>query len=170
MLTGAQAPADREGNFDNHPSLDFYLHGLLGAPVLPTASVSGAGTWKCMSFDAAGIGRDPETSPADLFKQCFPSDFMPPDPAAPPIDYANGENRIINVGQAQLAALEARLQGVEKAKITSHREAMKALLKTPGAPPPQLAQCTTKGTDVPSKQAASATTPWSSQSPARTPQ
>src|SRR5262245_35699006 len=150
MLTGAQAPADREGNFDNHPSLDFYLHGLLGAPVLPTASVSGAGTWKCMSFDAAGIGRDPETNPADLFRQCFPADFMPPDPTVPPIDYTNGENRIINVGQAQLAALEARLQGVEKDRITSHREAMKALLKTPGAPPPVLAQCTTKGSDVPS--------------------
>jgi Protein of unknown function (DUF1552) len=150
MLTGAQAPADRQGNFDNHPSLDFHLHGLLGAPVLPTASVSGAGTWKCMSFDSTGIGRTPETSPASLFRQCFPSDFMPPAPGIPAIDYANGENRIINVGQAQLAALEARLQSVEKDKIASHMEAMKALLQTPGKPPPLLAQCTTKGSDVPS--------------------
>ena len=63
LLTGAQAPADREGNFDNHPSLDFYLHGLLGAPVLLTASVEGAGTWKCMSFDAAGIPRDAGNQP-----------------------------------------------------------------------------------------------------------
>lgn len=147
LLTGAQAPADREGNFDNHPSLDFYLHGLLGAPVLPTASVAGAGTWKCMSFDSAGIGREPETSPAALFRQCFPSDFMPPDPGIPPIDYADGENRIINAGQAQLAALEARLQGVEKDKIASHLEAMKALLRTPGNPLP-LAHCTTRGSDV----------------------
>lgn len=148
MLTGAQGPADREGNFDNHPSLDFHLHGLLGAPVLPTASVSGAGTWKCMSFDAAGIGREPETSPQNLFKQCFPSDFTPPDPTAPKIDYADGENRIINAGQAQLAALEARLQGVEKDKIAAHLEAMKALLQTPGKQAP-LGQCTTKGSDVP---------------------
>jgi hypothetical protein len=150
MLTGSQAPVARDGNFDNHPSLDFYLHGLLGAPVLPTASVSGAGTWKCMSFDAAGIGRAPEVSPASLFKQCFPSDFMPPAAGVPAIDYANGENRIINVGQAQLAALEARLQGVEKDKIASHMEAMKARLLTPGGTPAQLAQCTTKGSDVPS--------------------
>jgi hypothetical protein len=148
MLTGAQAPANREGNFDNHPSLDFYLHGLLGKPVLPTASVAGAGTWKCMSFDAAGIGRTPETSPERLFRQAFPADFMPPDPGVPPIDYANGENRIINAGQAQLAALEARLAGVEKDKIVAHREAMKALLKTAGTPPMARA-CTTKGSDVP---------------------
>ncbi len=149
MLTGAQAPADREGDFDNHPSLDFVLHGLLGAPVLPTASVSGAGTWKCMSFDSAGIGREPETNPADLFRQCFPADFVPPDPGDPVIDYANGENRIINAGQAQLTALEARLAGLEKDKVVAHREAMKALLKTPGNVRP-IGQCTTKGTDVPS--------------------
>lgn len=148
MLTGSQPPEDREGNFDNHPSLDFYLHGLLGAPVLPTASVSGAGTWKCMSFDAAGLGRDPETSPAALFKQAFPSDFMPPDPGQPAVDYTDGENRIIMVGQAQLAALEARLAGVEKDKITAHREAMKKLLKSGNMPQP-VGQCTTKGTDVP---------------------
>jgi hypothetical protein len=148
MLTGAQGPAARDGNFDNHPSLDFYLHGLLGAPVLPTASVSGAGTWKCMSFDSTGIGRTPETSPAALFKQAFPSDFTPPDPGVAAVDYANGENRIINAGQAQLAALEARLQGVEKDKIAAHMDAMKALLQTPGMPP-KLAQCTTKGSDVP---------------------
>lgn len=149
MLTGAQAPANREGNFDNHPSLDFHLHGLLGAPVLPTASVSGASTWKCMSFNSAGIGREGETSPEALFRQCFPSDFVPPDPGEPVIDYADGENRIINVGQAQLSALEARLKNVEKDKIASHREAMKALLQSPGNRPP-VAACTTRGSDVPS--------------------
>lgn len=147
MLTGAQAPADREGNFDMHPSLDFFLHGLLGAPVLPTASVAGAGTWKCMSFDAAGLGRTPETSPAALFQQVFPADFMPPDPGNMGPDYTDGENRILNAGQAQLAALEARLQGVERDKITAHREAMKKLIKTGNMPP--AAFCTTKGTDVP---------------------
>jgi hypothetical protein len=148
MLTGAQAPANREGNFDNHPSLDFYLHGLLGAPVLPNASVAGAGTWKCMSFDAAGIGRTPETSPATLFRQCFPADFMPPNPGDPVVDYANGENKIINVGQAQLAALEARLASFEKEKVTAHKDAMKALLKTPGNARP-IGACTTRGSDVP---------------------
>ncbi|HEY6078487.1 MAG TPA: DUF1552 domain-containing protein [Polyangiaceae bacterium] len=147
MLTGAQAPGDREGNFDNHPSLDFYLHGLLGALVLPTASVSGAGTWKCMSFDSAGIGRSPKTNPADVFRQCFPEDFAPPDPGVPAIDYTDGENRIINVGQAQLTALEARLQGLEKDKISAHREAMKARLRKPGG---AQGQCLTRGSDVPS--------------------
>ncbi|HMI86900.1 MAG TPA: DUF1552 domain-containing protein, partial [Polyangiaceae bacterium] len=152
LLTGAQAPGDREGNFDRHPSLDFYLHGLLGAPVLPNASVSGAGTWKCMSFDSAGIGRTPETSPSALFRQAFPADFKPPaagDP--PPIDYTNGENRIITLGQTQLAALEARLANVEKDKLAAHRDAMKAFIKTPGTVRPPVGYCTTKGTDVPSQ-------------------
>jgi hypothetical protein len=148
MLTGAQGPADREGNFDNHPSLDFVLHGLLGAPALPTASVSGAGTWKCMSFDAAGIGREPVTSPAAVFEQCFPADFVPPEPGQPLIDYADGENRIITVGQAQLAALEARLQNVEKDRITAHREAMAALMRTPGSAL-SAGACLTTGMDVP---------------------
>jgi len=148
LLTGAQGPADREGNFDNHPSLDFVLHGLLGAPVLLNASVAGAGTWKCMSFDAAGVGRTPETNPANLFRQAFPADFVPPDPGTPTIDYANGENKIINVGQAQLAALEARLAGVEKTKVEAHREAMKALLRTPGNVRP-IGACTTRGSQVP---------------------
>ncbi len=147
MLTGAQAPADRSGNFDNHPSLDFWLHGQLGAPVLLTASVEGAGTWKCMSFDSAGIPRDAETSPSALFQQAFPSDFLPPDPGTPAADYAAGENRIVMHGQSALTKLEARLQGVEKDKITAHREAMLKLLTT--MKPPPVGYCTTKGTDVP---------------------
>lgn len=149
MLTGAQAPADREGNFDFHPSLDFALHGLLGGLVLPTASVSGAGTWKCMSFDETGVGRDPETSPSALFKQAFPANFLPPDPGEPAVDYTEGENRIIGLGQTQLSALELRLENLEKGKVVSHREAMATLLKT-GTPPPPVGACTTKGTDVPS--------------------
>jgi hypothetical protein len=146
LLTGAQAPLDREGNFDGHPSLDFYLHGRLGAPVLLAGSVEGAGTWKCMSFDDAGSPRDAETSPNALFQQAFPPDFMPPDPTDPAIDYTAGETRIVNHGQAALAALEARLQGVEKDKIAAHREAMKKLLETGGLPP---AYCTTTGSDLP---------------------
>ncbi len=148
MLTGAQAPADREGNFDGHPSLDFYLHGQLGAPVLLTASVEGAGTWKCMSFDNAGIPRNAETSPSALFQQAFPADFEPPDPGDPVIDYAAGENRIVTHGQDALTRLEARLKGVEKDKITAHREAMKMLAET-GNPPPPVGYCTTSGSDVP---------------------
>lgn len=143
MLTGAQAPADRSGYFDNHPSLDFYLHGMLGAPVLLTASVEGANTWKCMSFDAAGIPRDAETSPAALFQQAFPADFMP---GQPTVDYTAGENRILTHGQSALKKLEARLAGVEQEKIVAHREAMEKLMKTGGAPP---GYCTTSGTDVP---------------------
>lgn len=146
LLTGAQPPEDREGNFDNHPSLDFFLHGLLGAPVLLTASVEGAGTWKCMSFDAAGIPRNAETSPSALFRQAFPADFEPPDPGEPMIDYAAGENRIVAHGQAALTALEARLQGVERDKITAHREAMNKLAETGTLP---VGFCTTSGSDVP---------------------
>ncbi|MFO0613961.1 MAG: DUF1552 domain-containing protein [Polyangiaceae bacterium] len=144
MLTGAQGPADRGGNFDNHPSLDFYLHGLSTAPVLLTASVSGADTWKCMSFDSAGIPRNAETSPSELFKQAFPADF---DPGQPMVDYSTGENRILDHGQAALSALEARLKGVEQEKITNHRLAMKKFQQT-GM---QTGQCTTKGTDVPNE-------------------
>lgn len=143
LLTGAQGPADREGNFDNHPSLDFFLHGEMGAPVLLTASVSGAGTWKCMSFDNAGIPRDAETSPSQLFQQAFPPDF---DPGEPTVDYTTGENRILDHSIDQLSKLEARLQTVEKEKITAHREALKKLQQI-GMP---MGHCTTKGTDVPS--------------------
>ncbi len=146
LLTGAQAPGDREGNFDNHPSLDFFLHGLLGAPVLLTASVEGAGTWKCMSFDNAGVGRTPETSPAELFQQAFPPDFEPPDPGDPEIDYSAGEARIVAHNRSALSALEARLAEVERKKIADHREAMDKLLESGGLPP---AYCTTKGSDVP---------------------
>ena len=145
MLTGAQAPEDREGNFDNHPSLDFFLHGLLGAPVLLTASVAGAGTWKCMSFDAAGVGREPETNPADLFRQAFPADFVPPDPGDPAVDYANGENRIINVGQAQLAALEARLAGRREGQGRRPPGSDEGAAQRPRATCGRSAQCTTRG-------------------------
>jgi hypothetical protein len=147
MLTGAQAPEDREGDFDDHPSLDFVLHGLLGGLVLPTASVAGAGTWKCMSFGADGLGREPDTNPIDVFDQCFPPSWVPPDPTEPVIDYTNGENRIVNATIAQLTALEARLQSVERDKITAHRDAMKTLLKTGNAPP--LGNCTTTLSDAP---------------------
>jgi hypothetical protein len=148
MLTGAQAPADREGNFDGHPSLDYVLHGELGADVLLTASVEGSGTWKCMSFDSAGVPRNPEPNPISLFQQAFPSDWVPPDPGDPVVDYAEGENRITVYGQEALTRLEARLQGVEKDKIAAHREAMNRMLE-PGNPP-VVGYCTTSGSDLPS--------------------
>ncbi|MEM9692140.1 MAG: DUF1552 domain-containing protein, partial [Myxococcota bacterium] len=140
MLTGAQPPANREGYYDNHPSLDFYLHGLLGAPVLITASVAGAGTWKCMSYDQTGSPRSPEPNPNTVFRQTFPEDFGSGDPM---IDYTAGENRIVDYGDAALAALETRLQGVEQQKIDAHREAMTRLAANP------IAGCTTMGTDLP---------------------
>lgn len=145
LLTGAQPPGDRRGNYNNHPSLDFYLHGLLGAPVLLTASVGGGGTWKCMSYDAAGRPRDPETSPARLFRAAFPADFRPPDPD---VDYTAGEQRIVAHGQSALVELEARLRGVEREKIIAHREAMLAL--SPDGSRPNGGVCTTEGDDVPS--------------------
>ncbi|MEZ4440066.1 MAG: DUF1552 domain-containing protein [Polyangiaceae bacterium] len=147
LLTGSQAPANRSGNFDGHPSLDFHLHGLLGAPVLLTAGVEGASTWKCMSFDDAGLGRYAETSPAELFRIAFPADFQPPDPGdlSDYVDYDAGERRIADHGQAALAALEARLHGVEKDRIEAHREAMKKLAEN-GA---WQSTCATSGGDVP---------------------
>lgn len=144
LLTGSQPPADRRGNYDNHPSLDFYLHGLLGAPVLLTASVGGGGTWKCMSYDAAGRPRSPETSPASLFRDAFPEDFAPPDPA---VDYSAGEQRIVAHGDSALQALEARLRGIEREKIAAHREAMKRLASNGSA---AGGSCTTRGDDEPS--------------------
>ncbi len=146
MLTGAQPPADREGNYDNHPSLDFHLHGLLGAPVLLTASVEGTGTWKCMSYDSSGAPRSPESSPDALFRQAFPEDWEPPNMNEPMVDYTEGENRILAYSEAQLATLEARLKDVERQKIEAHREAIKSLQGTGG---PQVGYCTTSGSDLP---------------------
>lgn len=149
LLTGAQAPEDRQGNYDNHPSLDFFLHGQLGAPVLLTACVGGGGAgWKAMSYDAAGSPRDAESSPADLFQQAFPPDFMPPDPGEPMVDYSAGENRILTHGLDALSALEQRVAGVERDKISAHREAMEAL-KQNGMNPTLVGECTTSGSDVP---------------------
>ena len=73
LLTGAQPPADREGNYDNHPSLDFYLHSRLTAPALLAAAVEYSGSWKCMSYDDGGRPRDPETDPRALFRQAYPA-------------------------------------------------------------------------------------------------
>jgi hypothetical protein len=101
-----------------------------------------------MSFDSAGVPRDAETSPSALFQQAFPADFEPPDPGDPVIDYAAGENRIVLHGQAALTALEARLKGVERDKITAHREAMNMLNQS--MPPTPVGYCTTSGSDVPS--------------------
>ncbi|MEJ7735697.1 MAG: DUF1552 domain-containing protein [Polyangiaceae bacterium] len=114
--------------------------------MLLTASVEGAGTWKCMSF-ARGIPRNAETSPSALFQQAFPADFEPPDESEPQVDVAAGEQRIVDHGQSALKALEARLQGVEKEKIAAHREAMAKL--GPSGMPPLVGHCTTSGSDVP---------------------
>ncbi|MEM9875094.1 MAG: DUF1552 domain-containing protein [Myxococcota bacterium] len=147
MLTGAQPPSDRNGNYDGHPSLDFHLHALLGAPVLLTASVEGTGTWKCMSYDGGGAPRSPESSPDALFRQAFPEDFEPPNQNEPTIDYTEGENRILSYGEGQLLALEARLRDVERAKIEAHREAIASRKTTGGGPP--VGYCTTSGSDLP---------------------
>jgi hypothetical protein len=145
MLTGAQPPADRESaNFDNHPSLDFYLHGRLGAPVLLTASVEGTGSWKCMSYDESGRNRDPESNPRTLFRSAFPADFMPPTPG---VDFSAGERRIFEHDLAQLRGLRDRLSGVERARIERHIAAMERLMPGPGGP--ILGACTVSGSDGP---------------------
>jgi Protein of unknown function (DUF1552) len=150
LLTGAQPPADREGNYDNHPSLDFVLHDRLPSPALLTASVEGTGTWKCMSYDEGGRPREPESDPRALFRQAFPADFEPPAVGMPAIDYGAGETLIANYGKASLMRLRERLRGRERVKIDQHLAAMARLQMQAGpAPGGPAGACTTSGSDVP---------------------
>lgn len=150
LLNGAQGPADRSGNFgEGHPSLDFALHARLGAPALLTASVEGADTWKCMSYDNAGRFRKPEADPGAVFRAAFPEGFMPPDATEPTVDYANGEQRIFGYDQSVLEALEARLSGSEAEKIRAHIDAMAGLTPESGMGT-LLGACGTSGSDGPS--------------------
>jgi hypothetical protein len=152
LLTGAQPPSDREGNYDNHPSLDFYLHGRLTSPALLTASVEGSGTWKCMSYDDGGRPRDPTSDPRELFRQAFPSDFMPPMTGGEPaIDYSAGEQRIAAYGEAALLRMRDRLMGTERDKLDQHLEAMASLQDQLGGPGAPAAMCMTSGMDGPSR-------------------
>ena len=152
LLTGAQPPADREGNYDGHPSLDFYLHARLPAPTLITASVEGTSGWKCMSYDDTGSPRPPEADPRAVFRAAFPEGFEPPDEDEPVVDYGAGEAAIASFADDALARLQDRLSGIEREKIVAHREAM-AALAGPGSMPPGagLAACTTSGSDGPSR-------------------
>jgi len=151
LLTGAQPPLDREGNYDNHPSLDFYLHSRLGAPALLTASVEGSGTWKCMSYDDGGRPRNPETDPRALFRQAFPADFVPPQQGAAAVDYSAGEQRIALYGEQALRRLRERLRGSERDKIDQHLAAMAALQGPAGGSAGPRGMCTTAGSDVPAR-------------------
>ena len=147
MLTGAEPPLDRDSaNFDNHPSLDFYLHSRLGAPVLLTASVDYSGTWKCMSFDAAGQARAPEANPQALFRSAFPSDWVPPMMGAP--DTSAGERAIFEHDLAHLRALRDRLSGDERTRIERHIAAMMRLEPTGGSM--TTGACTVTLADAPS--------------------
>jgi hypothetical protein len=153
LLTGAQPPADREGNYDNHPSLDFYLHARLPSPSLLTACVEATGTWKCMSYDDAGRPRRPEADPRALFRQAFPSDFTPPAPDMPAVDYGRGETRIAAYGEHALLRLRERLRGVERDKVDRHLAAMASLNAQAGGPGGGGAAgaCTTGGMDGPTR-------------------
>tara|TARA_B100001750_G_scaffold192225_2_gene162882 strand:- start:336 stop:1700 length:1365 start_codon:yes stop_codon:yes gene_type:complete len=151
MLTGAQAPSNREGNFDGHPSLDFVLHARLGAPALLTACVEPTGTWKCMSYDDAGRFRTPQADPRALFRTAFPEGFVPPDPMEPAVDYSSGERRIFGYDQRALEALQGRLGEVEADKLQRHLAAMGALTPAAGSGTGGgfVGACETSGTDVP---------------------
>lgn len=152
VLTGAQPPGNRDsGNYDNHPSLDFYLHDRLPAPALLTASVEGTGLpWKNMSYDASGVSRTPTTSPNDLFRQAFPEDFTPPTSDAPAIDYGAGEQLIHAYGEGALMRWRERLAGSERDKIDRHMAAMAALVQGPGGGLP-VGMCMTSGADGPGR-------------------
>ena len=151
LLTGAQPPADRDsGNYDNHPSLDFYLHSRLASPALLTASVEGSGTWKCMSYDDRGRPRDPQADPRALFRQAFPADFKPPAAGAPQVDFSAGEELITGYSESALMRLRQRLTGTERDKIDQHLDAMSRLAMQGGMSGP-VGMCMTSGTDTPTR-------------------
>ncbi|MDD9941457.1 MAG: DUF1552 domain-containing protein [Myxococcales bacterium] len=128
LLTGAAPPEDREGNYDHHPSLDYYLHSRLSAPALLTASVEHSATWKCMSYDDGGRPRNAEQDPIALYGQAFPAGFTPSGGAsAGPADFGAGEQAIGTFGEQALRRLRMRLVDSEAAKIDSHLEAMARL-------------------------------------------
>lgn len=152
LLTGAQPPLDREGNYDNHPSLDFYLHSRLPSPALLTAGVEGSGTWKCVSYDDGGRPRDPTTDPRELFRQAFPTDFMPPAAGTPVVDYSAGERRIAEYDKNALMRLRERLTGTERVKIDQHMSAMAQLqTQASGMLGGAGGVCMTSGKDVPTR-------------------
>jgi len=151
VLTGAQPPGNRDsGNYDNHPSLDFYLHDRLPAPALLTASVEGTGLpWKNMSYDANGVSRTPTTDPQEVFRQAFPEDFVPPTSGEPAVDYSAGEQLVHTYGEGALMRLRERLVGKERDKIDAHMSAMASLVQGGGGLPAGM--CLTSGTDVPTR-------------------
>lgn len=130
MLTGAQPPENRDsGNFDNHPSLDFFLHGELGAQALITASVESSGGWKCMSYDAAGRPRDPEADPRVVFDNAFAG--YAPVTSAPGVDLTAAETQLFAHNVSALERMRDRLRGVERERLEQHLAAIKA--RAPGA-------------------------------------
>ena len=151
VLTGAQPPGNRDsGDFDNHPSLDFYMHDRLPSPALLTASVEGTGLpWKNMSYDANGASRTPTSDPRDVFRQAFPEDFVPMS-GAPAVDYSAGEQLIHTYGENALMKLRERLVGKERDKIDAHMDAMANLLQGPGGGLP-VGMCMTSGMDGPTR-------------------
>ncbi len=151
LLTGAEPPADRNGGYDNHPSLDFYLHARLPSPSLLTAAVEGSGTWKCMSYDEAGNPRDPVTDPRRLFSQAFPADFRPPTAGMLAVDYSAGEKLIAGYDNAALQTLRNRLMGGERDKIDRHLDGMQRLLASAGTGNGPAGMCMTSGADVPTR-------------------
>ncbi len=151
MLTGAQPPEDREGNFDNHPSLDFYFHTRLPAPTLITACVEpNGGSWKAMSYDASGLPRAAESDPRAVFRAAFPADFMPAEPEMP-VDYGPGEQLLSSFQLDRLRELRDRLTGTEREKLDAHIAAMEAIGSSGTGPGPMVGACLTSGADVPTR-------------------
>ena len=151
LLTGAQPPSDRSGNFDNHPSIDFWMHGQLGAPALLTASVEGSSSWKCMSYDGSGIPRTPEVNPGTVFRQAFPEGFMPPDPGEIPVDTTAGEQRIASFLEGELTALRNQLSGTEREKLVAHLAAMTSIAPGTGPGSNPMGACSVTGADGPNR-------------------
>jgi len=129
MLTGAQPPEDRDsGNFDNHPSLDFFLHGELGARALITASVEGTGTWKCMSYGERGLPRAPQADPRTVYDNAF-AGFMP---VMPGVDPDEADRLVLGQNVAALRRLRDRLSGIERERLDAHLAAISSRLPGPG--------------------------------------
>ncbi|MEL6186503.1 MAG: DUF1552 domain-containing protein, partial [Myxococcota bacterium] len=150
LLTGAQPPSNRQGDFDNHPSLDFWMHGQLGAPALLTASVEGTGSWKCMSYDDQGSPRAPDADPRSVFRAAFPEGFVAPDPTNPPVDTTAAEQRIASFLDRELTAFRAQLSGDERTKLDTHVAAMSSIApgNTPSVP---MGRCTVSDQDLPTR-------------------
>ncbi|MGE0792460.1 MAG: DUF1552 domain-containing protein [Sandaracinaceae bacterium] len=152
-LTGARTAADgaiRPG----HPSLDVYMHGRFTSDmgyVPPVRLSAGAGDdgggWKQISYDSNSQPINGTTNPVSLFREAFPSDFMPG--GTETVDYSAAERRVYEHALSRIGRIRNELTGSERVKLEAHEDAMQRLIANLMSPPAP-AECTTSGSDSPS--------------------